>query len=139
MTNEDRRFFVRNKSIKLLLSAACFLFVSVSVSAHHGAAGFDVDKELTLKGTVTEWIWSNPHCLLKFDVTDDAGNVTHWAAEGSNPVGMVERGWTKQILKPGDKISLTVRPAKNGAPVGQLLKLVLPDGQNLVGWPPGVR
>jgi hypothetical protein len=130
---------VQNKSVKLFLSAACFLFISISISAHHGAAGFDTERELPLKGTVTEWIWSNPHCLLKFDVTDDAGNIVHWAAEGSNPIGMTERGWSKQILKPGDKVALTVRPAKNGAPVGQLLKVVLPNGQALVGWPSQLR
>jgi hypothetical protein len=130
---------VRNKIRKVSLSTAFFLLVSVAMWAHHGAAGFDTDKELSLKGTVTEWIWSNPHCLLKFDVADDAGNNVHWAAEVNNPVGMMERGWSKQTLKPGDKIAVTVRPAKNGAPVGQLLKVVLPNGQTLVGWPPQLR
>lgn len=130
---------MRNKSVKLFLPAACLLAVSISMSAHHGAAGFDTDKEVGMKATVTEWQWSNPHCFLKFDVTDDAGTVVHWAAEVSNPVDMTKRGWTKQTLKPGDKISLTLRPAKNGAPVGQLLKVVLPDGQTLLGWNAQVR
>jgi len=125
--------------VTALLAAFCFVAVSAPVTAHHGSAGYDMEKELTLKGTVTEWLWANPHCFLRFDATDDAGNMVHWAAEVSNPVDMTRRGWTKQIIKVGDKVTVTVRPAKNGAPVAQLLKIVLPSGQTLVGWNPQVR
>jgi hypothetical protein len=125
---------VRNRRLSIFLAAVCFLAVSVPLPAHHGAAGYNMDKELTMKGNVTEWLWANPHCFLKYDATDDAGNVAHWAVEVSNPTDMVKRGWSKHSLKPGDEVTLTVRPAKNGAPVGQLLKVVLPDGQTLIGW-----
>ncbi len=130
---------MRNERLNVFLTAVCFLAVSVPLLAHHGAAGYDMDKQLSMKGTVTEWLWANPHCFLKFDSTDDAGNVAHWAVEVSNPTDMTKRGWSKHSLNPGDKVTLTVRPAKNGEPIGQLLKVVLPDGQTLIGWNTTVR
>src|SRR5207302_3879628 len=60
------------------------LAVSVPLPAHHGAAGYDMDKQLTMKGTVREWLWANPHCFMKYDATDEKGNVAHWAVEVSN-------------------------------------------------------
>jgi hypothetical protein len=130
---------VRIKLLHVLSMAVCFLAVSVPLPAHHGAAGYNMEKELVMKGTVTEWLWANPHCFLKYDTTDDTGNVAHWAVEVSNPTDMVKRGWARQSLKPGDEVTVTVRPAKNGAPVGQLLKVVLPNGQALIGWNTSVR
>ena len=130
---------MRDRRLNVFLTAVCFLAVSAPLLAHHGAAGYDMDKQLSMKGTVTEWLWANPHCFLKFDSTDDAGNVAHWAVEVSNPTDMTKRGWSKHSLNPGDKVTLTVRPAKNGEPVGQLLKVVLPNGQTLIGWNTTVR
>ena len=121
------------------LAAVCFLAASVPLSAHHGAAGYNMDKEMVMKGTVTDWLWANPHCFLKYDTTDDSGTLSHWAVEVSNPTDMTKRGWSKRSLKPGDEVTVTVRPAKNGAPIGQLLKVVLPNGQTLVGWNTTVR
>jgi hypothetical protein len=76
---------------------------------------------------------------MKYDATDEKGNVAHWAVEVSNPTDMIKRGWSLHSFKPGDEIAVTVRPAKNGAPVGQLLKVVLPNGQTLIGWNNSVR
>jgi hypothetical protein len=130
---------VRNGQLNALLVAVCLLAISAQLSAHHGAAGYNMDKELVMKGTVTDWLWANPHCFLKYDTTDDAGTLSHWAVEVSNPTDMTKRGWSKRSLKPGDEVTVTVRPAKNGAPVGQLLKVVLPNGQTLLGWNTTVR
>lgn len=130
---------MRNKWLDVFLVSLCFLAVSVPLSAHHGAAGYNLDKELVMKGTVTDWLWANPHCFLKYDTTDVAGALSHWAVEVSNPTDMTKRGWSKRSLKPGDEVTVTVRPAKNGAPVGQLLKVVLPNGQTLIGWNTTVR
>jgi hypothetical protein len=139
LRNYDRRFPVRNGRLNAFLVAVCLLAVSVPLSAHHGAAGYNMDKELVMKGTVTDWLWANPHCFLKYDTTDEAGTLSHWAVEVSNPTDMTKRGWSKRSLKPGDEVTVTVRPAKNGAPVGQLLKVVLPNGQTLIGWNTTVR
>jgi Family of unknown function (DUF6152) len=107
------------------------LLVSAPLFAHHGNASFDVGKKLTLKGTVTAWIWANPHCWLKFDVKDDKGEVVNWVVETSNAADMVERGWSKQLFKPGDQVSVTLEPVKNGKPVGRVLEVLLPDGHTI--------
>jgi hypothetical protein len=130
---------VRNELLGVFLVAMCLLAVPIPLPAHHGSAGYDMEKQLVMKATVTEWLWANPHCFLRYDTTDDKGDVAHWTAEVSNPIDMTKRGWSKHILNPGDQVTVTVRPAKNGALVGQLLKVVLPNGQTLIGWNPLVR
>ena len=130
---------MRNRLVGVVLAAMCSLAFSSSLPAHHGSSGYDMEKQLVMKATVTEWLWANPHCFVKYDTTDDKGEVAHWAVEVSNPVDMTKRGWTKHSLNVGDQVTVTVRPAKNGATVGQLMKVVLPDGQTLIGWPAAVR
>ena len=122
---------MRYRLMTVAAVAAGLLIVSVPLAAHHSTINFDAGKEITMKGTVTEWIWANPHCFLRFDVRDDNGSVVHWIAETSNPPGMVRRGWSKQSLKPGDEVTVTVEPVKNGRPLGRILKVVLPNGQTL--------
>jgi hypothetical protein len=114
-----------------LALAAGGLIVSVPLSAHHGDAVYDTTaKPITMKGTVTQWVWANPHCVLQFDVSDN-GQVAHWVAETTAPPSLIQRGWTKQSLKPGDQVTITVLPVKNGRTVGRLLEVVFPDGQKL--------
>ena len=112
------------------------LLVSAPLVAHHGAAALDTGKEVTLKGTVTEWIWSNPHCFLQFDAKDDAGTVRNWAVETQNPTAMTQRGWSRTSFKAGDEVTVTLEPVKNGQPIGRLLTVVLPNGQKLIAAPP---
>ena len=88
------------------------------------------------KGTVTEWIWANPHCFLKFDVKSDNGDLVHWVAETSNPPDMVNLGWSKQSFKVGDEITVTMITAKNGEPIGRVQQVVLPGGRILEGQMP---
>jgi hypothetical protein len=113
------------------------LLVAAPLTAHHGAASFDTERELTLKGTVTEWIWANPHCFLKFDVTD-GGETKNWVVEVSNPTDMVRRGWARTSFKVGDQVAVTLQPVKSGAPVGRVRSVVLPGGTTLMnmGAPP---
>ena len=99
--------------------------------AHHGNSNFDTDKKLVLKASVTEWVWANPHCWLKFDTTDEKGNVAHWIAETSNPADMTNLGWSRQVFKPGDHVTVTLQPVKNGAPIGRVMQVVLANGQML--------
>ena len=119
---------MRTKVITIVL---CFLALSVPLFAHHGAAAYDTDKKITLKATVTQWFWANPHCFLKFDAKDEKGNLVHWATETSNPSDMVNLGWSKDTFKPGDEITVTFTPVKNGNPVGRVDSVVLPNGQTL--------
>ena len=99
--------------------------------AHHGAATFDTGTKLEMQGTVTEWVWSNPHCFLKFDVKEPNGTVRSWVVETSNPPDMVNRGWSRRSFKVGEPITATVEPVKSGSPVGRLLQVVFADGRIL--------
>jgi hypothetical protein len=107
------------------------LCLSATAAAHHGGASFDTSREITLKGTVTEWIWANPHCFLKFDAMDDTGTVRNWAVETQNPTDMTRRGWARTSFKAGDAVTVTLQPVKNGAPVGRIRSVVLPNGETL--------
>ena len=121
---------MRNKLATIFLGV---LMLSVPLFAHHGAAAYDTTKKITLKATVTEWFWANPHCFLKFDAKDDKGNVVHWAVEASNPADMVNLGWSKESFKPGDVVTVTFEPVKNGQPIGRIEQVVLASGQVLKG------
>ncbi len=121
---------------KFLVCVALGIGVSIfslPLFAHHGAAAYDMGKSVILKGTVTQWVWANPHCILQLDVTDDHGQVVQWSAETENPSSMVHYGYTKQSLKPGDQVTVTVVPVKNGKPFGRIVEVVLPNGQKLAG------
>jgi hypothetical protein len=122
--------------VKATIFGACLavlgvLALSAPVFAHHGTASFDTTKDLTLKGTVTDWIWANPHCFLKFDAKDDTGTVRNWAVEVSNPTDMTKRGWARSSFKVGDMVTVNLQPVKNGAPIGRLKTVLLPDGSTL--------
>lgn len=103
---------------------------AIPVAAHHGAASFDTTMEVTLKGTVTEWTWFNPHCFLKFDVKGEDGTLKSWAVEAGNPTDMTKRGWSRGSFKPGDEVTVTLQPVKTGAPVGRIRTVVLANGQS---------
>jgi len=116
---------------KLVLVVVLFLglsTVAVPAIAHHGNASYDFEKTVTLKGTVTSWLWSNPHCLLRFDVKVEKGDAQHWVTETSSPVDMLHIGWSNTILKPGDEITVDLMPSKNGTPVGRIRQITLSDG-----------
>ena len=101
---------------------------SVPLLAHHGAASFESGKTVTVKGMVTEYVWSNPHVLVKVDAKDASGNVAHWVCEAWNPVTQTGRGWTKNTFKAGDEVSLEINPAKNGASVGEIRGRIVING-----------
>jgi len=109
---------VRNK-LAAISVAAVGLLASVPLFAHHGNASYDSTKTVTVKGTVTEYIWSNPHVLLKVDTKDNKGNTLHWIIEAQNPLSQTEVGWSKNTFKPGDEVTVEVIQAKNGLPVGR--------------------
>ena len=114
----------------LEIAAAIF---SAPLGAHHGAANYEMEKRVTIKGTVTDWLWSNPHCVLQLDTTDDSGQAVHWVTETENPSSMIRTGWTKDAIKIGDQLTITLVPIKGGRPVGRIAEIVLPDGRKLMG------
>lgn len=102
---------------------------SVPLGAHHGAATFDTATEMKLTGTVTEWLWFNPHCFLKFDVKDESGKVTNWAVESGNPTDMTKRGWSRNAFRAGDQVTVMLQPSKSGQPVGRIVSVTLASGK----------
>ena len=117
--------------LRTLAVALVLLTASVPLLAHHGAAQFDLGKKVTVKGTVTEWFWANPHCFLRFDAAGDDGQVVHWAVEMQSGPNILPQGFTKQSFKVGDAVTVTLEPVKNGRPLGRLLRVVLADGSTL--------
>ena len=115
------------------LAAAVLLgLVSRPALAHHGTANvYDNSKAVEMKGTIVMFEWTNPHNQIHFDVTDATGKVTRWIAATEPPQVMLERGWTRRSLKAGDQVTAYVFVAKNGAPVGNLQRIVLADGKQL--------
>jgi hypothetical protein len=107
------------------------LAIGLPVFAHHGNAEFDLTQSLSLKATITDFVWSNPHSEIFFDVKDADGKVTRWGCEAVQPALLHRAGWTKDSLKPGDQVTIVLHPAKNGKPIGYLQKVVLADGEEL--------
>jgi hypothetical protein len=123
---------MRTKKIAFWVLAGCIVTPTFPLFAHHGTGvAYDTEKVVTLKGTVTEWIWANPHCGLLFDVTDDKGNVVHWGAELTNPHALSEAGFSKDVFKPGDMITITGHLAKSGAPRMESSRIALANGRAL--------
>src|SRR5688500_18460081 len=100
-------------------------------AAHHGGAAFDSGKTVVLKGTVAEWIYSNPHCLLKLDVMGEDGKVVQWIAEGQAPNVIFPAGYRKDTFKAGDQVTVSVEPVKNNQPMGRILQTELANGKVL--------
>lgn len=114
--------------MKQMFILCTVLALTAPVAAHHGNASTE-SKTVVLKGTVTQWLWSNPHTFLKFDVKDDNGNVTRWSAESNNPSTLVNFGFTARTFKAGDQVTVTLDGvAKSGAPIGRIKEVMLADG-----------
>lgn len=109
------------------------LAAPITLFAHHGSAIYDETKAVTVTGTVTDWLWANPHCLLQFDVKDEKGNVVHWTAEVSNPPDMIAKGWSRKMFKPGDEVVITMLVAKNGEPIGRIGRVTV-NGKTYPGF-----
>ncbi len=96
--------------------------------AHHSFAMFDATTTLEFQGTVKEFQWTNPHSWLQVDVTNEQGEMVEWSLEMGAPGGLARSGWRPRTVVPGDEITVTLHPLKDGSPGGQLLTVLLPDG-----------
>jgi hypothetical protein len=123
---------MKTRRLTLFALAVGLLMVSGPTFAHHGSSAYDSKKLTTLKGTVTDFQFMNPHTELFFDVKDATGKVEKWTAEAASLVTMSRLGWTKNIFKPGDQITVTGNRAKNGSNTMRLRKVVLPNGKESV-------
>jgi Family of unknown function (DUF6152) len=127
-----------NSKLLILLSLTVLVFMSSSaILAHHGTnISYDEKKSITLKGTVTEFRWANPHAQIYFDAKDEKGNVAHWAGELNSPGVLSKAGWTRRIFKVGDDITITLHPSKvAGVTVGVVDRShpILLNGKEILG------
>lgn len=125
--------------LSLVVFLGGLLGTAAPAVAHHGTlTTYDRDKQWTRDAVVTSFHYANPHPQLFFDLTDDKGNVEHWAAELlPNPAALLRAGWTKvrslEALAPGTKVKITIAPARvQGGSVGLLIKVTNLDGAELV-------
>ncbi len=113
------------------------LFSAGALFAHHGNSAYDETARVSIKGTVTEFIWTNPHSQIYLDVKDSSGKVINWGVETNSPGILSRAGWTRRALKAGDQITIIVCPAKNGQPVAYAgsgdpgTKVIFADGREL--------
>jgi uncharacterized protein DUF6152 len=117
------------------LVIAALSIAGATLSAHHSFAVFDMTSEKTITGTVSKFEWTNPHTFIFVDAPNDKGVMETWAIEGMSPNYLGRRGWSKTSVKPGDKITITVRPLKDGKAGGMFIralvdgKMLMPTGQ----------
>jgi hypothetical protein len=122
---------MRAKLLVLVASFVAFLAVSGPMFAHHGTAAYDTKNIVTVKGTMTDFLFINPHVQLHFDVKNDKGEVEKWQAELTAPNKLTRAGWTKHTLKPGDSITASGYVDKGDGHTMWINKLLGPDGEDL--------
>ena len=107
------------------------ILFATAVFAHHGASAYDRGNRITLKATITEFKWTNPHVYILFDAPDPKGNSDRWSCESINPGMLSKQGWSRRTLSAGDKVTIIGFPSKTGSKVMLLEKLILADGKEL--------
>ena len=132
---------MKSKLFMALLLSVGLLTICGTVMAHHASAAY-ADKPMEFKNVaITKFSWINPHTLIYFDAKDAKGNVVSWTCETAAPQALRLIGWSKESFTPGDVVTVTLYPAKNGNPAGRLNKMVLADGTVLrdtaLGGDPG--
>lgn len=115
-----RRLFITLTAVVLAAGAQAL--------AHHSFSAFNTETEKTITGTVNRFEWTNPHTWIWVDV-NEGGKVVTWGVEGMSPNYLSRRGWSKNTFKPGDKVSLTIRPMRDGSAGGMFVRGVLANGK----------
>ena len=123
---------MKPKVLMMVVLVAGFAAIDRPSFAHHGGAAFDISAPVVLKNAViTEFLWINPHPLIKADYKDEKGNVQHWIMEMGSTVSAQLIGWTRTTLAPGDVVTLYVWQAKTGVTVGRFNKVDFADGTTM--------
>lgn len=116
----------------MIVTALGVVALAAPALAHHAGAMFDTTKSVTVSGTVKDFQWANPHAWIHFMAPGPGGAAVPWTAECSAINIIARKGWTSSALKPGDKVTLTMRPAKDGSNTGLVTSVKLPNGSVLV-------
>jgi hypothetical protein len=114
------------RTLRSILLAA--LVLSAPAFAHHSFAMFDQKKSVTLKGTVREFQWTNPHAFIHIEVSNGSGGTEIWQVELNSPNNLKRQGWKSTSLKTGDAVTLVINPLKDGSKGGLFVSVTLPDG-----------
>ena len=115
---------MKRKLLAVLAAGVVLLLVSGPLLAHHGGAQYDTKHAVTVTVTVTEFMFTNPHVQIHFEVKDETGNVDKWVAETASPQRLFSIGWNAKTLKAGDKITVTGAQLKDGQKIVSIIKLV---------------
>jgi hypothetical protein len=122
---------VKRVSGKWLLGFAFASLLAVPCFPHHGASPYDSAKLTTVKGTVSDFQFINPHVEIWVDMTNDKGKTETWMGEANSPNVLSRHGWARDTIKKGDQITVIGNPARNGSKTLRLQKVVLANGQEL--------
>ena len=111
---------------------ALMLAPAAPALAHHSFAAEYNSKLITLKGTISRFVWMNPHTRIYLEIKSASGSVTKWECEGSAPGGLLSNGWSQGLLKPGDHVTIEGFPAKDGSHICKARAVTLPNGRRLI-------
>ena len=116
----------------LILNVIALAAMCATLSAHHSKVAYTQNSIVLRNATITKVLWESPHIILMFDVKEAGGASTSWSTETGSPGSVARLGWNRNSVKPGDKVTIELFPAKNGAHVGRLNKVTYPDGRQLL-------
>ena len=113
------------------IAATLMLSTCVAALAHHSFAMFDQKKQVSIKGTVRQFQWTNPHAFIHVQVPDSSGGSDTWQVELNSPNNLKRQGWKSSTLKVGDVVTVVLNPLKDGSKGGLFVYITLPDGSTL--------
>jgi hypothetical protein len=116
---------------RIILALVLVAAGATGVRAHHSFAPFNLTAEKTITGTVKSFEWTNPHTWVWIEVPNDKGGVDTWGVEGMSPNYLARRGWSKMTFTPGEKVTIVVRPLKDGSNGGMFVRATLANGREL--------
>jgi len=127
---------MKSKLLISIFSIAGLLLVCGPALAHHGNAGYDMQKMTVINHvTISAVEWTNPHCEIDFDAADEKGNVQHWIVEAPPPSELSSKNWTRKSLNPGAEVTVYFHASKNGALYGIIQKVIFANGDILRAYP----
>ena len=118
-------------TLAMAMAVAVLSVLARTAQAHHSFAMFDQTQQVTLKGTVHEFQWTNPHAWIHLDVPGANGINDSWQVELNSPNNLKRQGWKSTSVKPGDQVTLVLNPLKDGSKGGLFVSITLPDGSVL--------
>jgi hypothetical protein len=117
---------------RLVVSTIALAVMCATLSAHHSTVAYSENPIVLKNATIAKVLWASPHIVLTFNVREASGTITGWSVETGSPGSVARVGWNRNSVKPDDKVTIELYPARNGAHVGRLKKVIFPDGRELV-------